>query len=529
MAQLHDLRWRSSRAGRRSNSNLAVAGPAEETAGAGIQPFDKRVIWVGGIVFAVLMALSSRYGFHRDELYFLDSGRHLQASYVDQPALTPLLARISLSLFGMSLTGLRLWPALAAWATVVTSGLTARELGGGRRPQLLTAVGTGTMPSLLAIDHLTGPTSLDMLAWVSLALVVVRIGRTGNRRWWLAAGVILGLGLANKHSVGFFALAIFASALLTSARRLVLNWWFLAGACIAAAFTIPDLWWQAQHNWATVAMTQALNQENGGLGNAGNWIVGQLIMVALALIWVWLAGLRFLWRSHVPLSRSLAGAYALLFLIFAATTGAKIYYLAGAYPYLLAAGFVAIDGWLAAHPGRLRNLMLSTALTTAAALPIVLPVLPATDISWVYKVNQDPAESLGWPQLVQTVHSVWVSLPPSQRAQAVIFAADSGEAGAINELGATSGLPEAVSGQNSEWWWGPGIPRATTVVAVAPGPIGTTGYGAYLNQYFASVRQAATLYNPYGIHNQEWGGHVYVCTGPRRPWAQLWPMLRHYG
>jgi hypothetical protein len=130
---------------------------------------------------------------------------------------------------------------------------------------------------------------------------------------------------------------------------------------------------------------------------------------------------------------------------------------------------------------------------------------------------------------VRTVRTVWVSLPPSQRADAVIFTADYGEAGAINELGRGMGLPVAVSGHNSDWWWGPGNPRATTVVAVGPGPIDTSAYGAYLRRYFHSVRQVATLSNPYGIHNQEWGGHVYVCTSPRQPWAQLWPLLRHYG
>ena len=169
---------------------------------------------------------------------------------------------------------------------------------------------------------------------------------------------------------------------------MVLNRWFLAGAAIAVAFTVPDLWWQAQHQWATIAMTQALNQENGGLGNIGTWVIGQLIMVTLALVWVWLAGLRFLWRSGRPLWRALAWAYGLLFVLFAVTTGAQIYYLAGAYPYLLAAGFVAVDGWLAARPGRVRNLMLATALTTAAALPLVLPVLPAADAGWTYKVSQ---------------------------------------------------------------------------------------------------------------------------------------------
>jgi hypothetical protein len=73
------------------------------------------VIGVGGVVFAVLMALSARYGFQGDELYMLECARHLQASYVDQPVLGPLLAWVSVKLFGVSLPGLRVWPALAAW------------------------------------------------------------------------------------------------------------------------------------------------------------------------------------------------------------------------------------------------------------------------------------------------------------------------------------------------------------------------------------------------------------------------------
>jgi 4-amino-4-deoxy-L-arabinose transferase-like glycosyltransferase len=486
------------------------------------------VIAVGGIVFAVLMALSARYGFDRDELYFLDGARHLQASYVDQPVLAPLLARVSLWLFGVSLPGLRVWPALAAWAAVVVSGLTAREFGGGRRAQLLAAVGTATMPVLLAAAHVANTTAYELLAWAGLALIVARIGRTGDCRWWLAGGLVTGLGMADDHSAGFFAIAVFIGALLSGGRQMVWNRWFAAGAAIAVAFEVPDLWWQAQHQWATLAMTHALSQENGGLASIGTWVIGQLGLVSLALGWVWVAGLRFLWRSGRPLWRALAWAYGLLFVLFAVTTGAKTYYLAAAYVYLLAAGAVAIDGWLQERPGRLRNLILATALTTAVALPVVLPVLPPADIAWTYKTNPTMGETIGWPQLVRTVDTVWTSLPPRQRAGAVIFTADYGEAGAVNELGRGRLLPTAVSGQNSEWWWGPGNPHAATVVAVAPGPVDVTGYAAYLRQFFANVRVAATLSNPYGIHNQEWGGHVYVCTGPRQAWAQLWPRLRNY-
>jgi hypothetical protein len=221
-------------------------------------------------------------------------------------------------------------------------------------------------------------------------------------------------------------------------------------------------------------------------------------------------------------------AYAILFVFFALTTGGKIYYLAGAYVFLLAAGAVAIDGWLAARSGRFGRLLLATAVCTALAALLVLPVLPPGDVGWTQKVNPVLAESVGWPQLVATVRTVWFSLPAGQRADAVIFASNYGEASAINVLGRGTGLPQAVSGHNTYWWWGPGNPDATTVVAVMPGPADGGGDAAYLGQFFTSVRAVATLSNPYGLHNQEWHGHVYLCTGPRHRWGQMWPQLRQY-
>ena len=492
-------------------------------------PFDRRVWLVGGGVFALLMVFSTRYGFHRDELYFLDCARHLQGGYVDQPAFTPLLARLTLELWGVSLPGLRLWPALAGGLTVVVCGLIARELGGARTAQLLAAFGAATMPTLLGADHIADTTGFDILAWAAFALVVLRVARTREPRWWVVGGIVLGLGLTNKHSIGFFALALFVGALLSGGSRLVLNRWFLIGVVVAALFTVPDLWWQAGHQWATIAMTRSLAQENGGLGNIGTWIAGQLGMTSLALVGVWIAGSWFLWRSANPMHRALVWAYGLLFVFFALTTGAKIYYLAGAYLYLLGAGAVAVQGWLSQGRHRTRSLVLATALTTVVSLPFVLPVLPASDTGWFYGVNPIPGEMVGWPELVHTVRSVWFSLPPTERSAAVIFTADYGEAGAINELGRDEGLPTATSGHNNEWWWGPGNPRATTVVAVAPGPRDVTDYGSYLSRFFGSVRVVATLSNDAGIHNQEWGGHVYLCSELRRPWGVIWPQLRHYG
>ena len=73
------------------------------------------------------MAVSARYGYARDELYFLAAGHHLAFGYVDQPALTPLLARIAAAAFGNTLAGLRVLPALGLAALVVATAAMSRR------------------------------------------------------------------------------------------------------------------------------------------------------------------------------------------------------------------------------------------------------------------------------------------------------------------------------------------------------------------------------------------------------------------
>jgi 4-amino-4-deoxy-L-arabinose transferase-like glycosyltransferase len=496
-----------------------------------LAPVDRRIFAVAAATLILLVALSARYGIHRDELYFLDCARHLSLSYVDQPLFTPLLARLSLSLFGVSVIGLRIWSALAAFATVVVGGLLAREFGGGRTAQLLGALGVATAPALLGSDHLLDTTGFDLLAWSGLALIVTRIGRTGDTRLWVPAGVVLGLGLTNKHSIGFFALALVIGILLSGGRAMLASRYFALGALIAAAFTIPDLWWQAHHGWATIAMTQTLAQENGGAANAVGFVLTQIVMAAPVLIGVWILGLHFLWRSGQPLWRALAWSYGLLFVFFALTAGAKPYYIAAAYFYLLAAGAVALERrWAASATspasGRWSRVALAAALPLCLllTLPLVLPVLPASTAAKTASIDPVAPETIGWPQFVATVGRVWHRLPAGQRACAVIFTGNYGEAGAVTELGRADGLPAAVSGQNNEWYWGPGRARATTVVAIVQP--GFPDLVARLHRDFARVRAVATISNPQHVSNQEEGARVYLCTGPVRPWGQLWPSFR---
>src|ERR1700689_3529431 len=98
------------------------------------------LVGIAAAVAVVHLLTNGRYGFHRDELQVLSDARHMDWGFVPYPPLTPLVERISLSLFGLSLVGLRLFSVIAQAILVVVAGLMARELGGGRLAQVTAAL-----------------------------------------------------------------------------------------------------------------------------------------------------------------------------------------------------------------------------------------------------------------------------------------------------------------------------------------------------------------------------------------------------
>ena len=145
------------------------------------------LLLIAGALAAVLLAVSARYGYHRDELYFLAAGRHLAWGYPDQPPLTPALAALVDGIAPDSLVVLRVLPALTSAATVLLTGLLARELGGGRGAQLLAAGSWAVSAVVLITGHMFSTTAFDLLAWVATTWVAARLLRGGDPRWWLGA------------------------------------------------------------------------------------------------------------------------------------------------------------------------------------------------------------------------------------------------------------------------------------------------------------------------------------------------------
>ena len=192
---------------------------------------DLIILFAIALVDVLLHVLfSGQYGFHRDELDIVMNARQLDWGYVAYPPLTPLLARIGLELFGPSLVGLRLLPALGQGIVVVLTGLMARDMGGGRFAQALAAVAAAIAPVALTAGLLIQYLSFDYVWWVVAAFCVVRLLKTEDPRWWLGIGAAIGLGMLTKYTMAFFAVGLAVGILLSSARRYLRSPWLWAGA-----------------------------------------------------------------------------------------------------------------------------------------------------------------------------------------------------------------------------------------------------------------------------------------------------------
>jgi hypothetical protein len=507
-----------------STSTLPPQTPVDDR--ETLPPFARRaVVGVAAAFVALELAVSARYGFHRDELYFLACGRHLAWGYVDQPPFVPLVAWLATHTLGTSPTALRVAPALAGGTAIVLSALMARELGGRRQAQVLAALAGATSPLLLAAFHLLSTAAFDLAFWAAVSFVVLRILRTEDERLWPVVGVLAGVGLLNKFNIAFLLAALAVALIIDHRAGLFRSRWLWAGAALAFLIWLPNIVWNAQHDWAAISMLRSLDQENGGLGASLAFIPSQFLVVGPVLIVFWFAGLRRLLKPSF--ARPFGIAYIAL-VVFFTVSGAKPYYLGGIYFVLFAAGGVWAEARLDAEESSmgLRGWVALMLIGGLIALPATLPVLPLRTLprgAWEGNINKDLSATVGWKNFVGQVATVANTLPPRERTNLVVFTGDYGAAGAIDLWGRDFELPHAVSGHNSYWWWGP--PRAP---ADAP-TIAIAMSRSYLLKFFSQCTRVQSVATPHNVWSEERGEPIWICRGLRKSWRATWPAARHYG
>lgn len=501
---------------------MAIAGPIpppirNRSRGGIAVPWP--VVVVAGLMLAGLVAVSSQYGFHGDEMYFVVAGQHPAFGYVDQPPLTPLLSAASAAVLGVSPTAVRVLPALEMALVVVLTALIAGDLRGSRRAQVLSAVVAG-LSGYLAAGHLDTTTEPDLLAWALILWLLVRLLDGADRRLWLALGLVAGIGLENKDTVALLGVGLAIGFVATRRWDIVRSPWAWGSVGMAALLWLPNLAWQAANGWPQLTMASniaAYSADNRAQIVPLLWLfTGPLLFpISLAgLVWVLASRSAAPWRQ--------LGIAALVALGLVVVGGGKAYYAIGSTPLFMAAGAVVLDRWFdRGHAWLKAGVFLAAAALSGAFIALLtLPILPVTTYAATSLPTAvpDTANQIGWPKFVATVEGVVAALSPEERAHAVILANDYSEASPLVLLG--TGLPPIYSGHNSYWDWGPPAEDRTVVIHVGD------WRPEDWSQYFDGCRDVAHIDNGLGIDNAEQGKAVTVCDGIRAPWSVMWPALR---
>jgi hypothetical protein len=357
---------------------------------------------------------------------------------------------------------------------------------------------------------------------------VIRLLKTENSRWWLAIGALIGIGLQTKYTMAFYVCGIVGGVLLTSARRYLTSRWLWAGVALALLIFLPNLIWQVRHDFISLHFLRHIHARDVRQGRANGFFRDQFMIctnpVAAPL---WITGfIAYLLNRRY---RMLAWMYLIPLALYVVGKG-RGYYLAAAYPMLLAMGAVTIARWISAWPKLRRRTLAAAFLTLLLACgfyicAIILPIASSGPLmKFALEKNGDLREEIGWDELVKTVAGIRDSLPPDQRQSVGVVVRNYGEQGAIEILGPAYGLPLPISGINSSWLRGYPAPPPTTLIV-----LGIEREDA--DRMFTSCRLGGHNANSLGVKNEESEDHpdIFVCGPPRLPWPAFWDEFQGYG
>ena len=483
--------------------------------------------------------VGGRYGYFRDELYFLASTDHLAFGYPDHSPLSIWIGAFSKSIIGDSLHAIRFLPAMAGAAKIVLTGFIVKELGGKHLATLIACICVLAAPVYLSIDNLMGMNAYEPVFWMACVLSYMWAVKKENPSYWLMFGAFAGLGLMNKHSFFFFGFALAIGFLLTRDRKIYskINIWIAAG--LAFLLFLPNLVWQYQNDWATLELLRNVAETGKNIVNAPHEFFFQQILIHNPLSFpVWIAGLAFLlFGKKVRQFRALGFAY-LITLGLMIYLAAKHYYLSPAYPMLFAAGGVFWEGFLSGKSiGRyaLAAYALLVLVIGAIFAPLAVPIVavqnvPAyaaaigmpstkTEVSHTGDLPQIFGDQFGWEEMVKQVGDVYQGLPDEDRKRAGIFGGNYGQAGAIDHFGGKYGLPKAISPHQSYFLWGPREYDGGVLIV-----LGTSVEDA--EKYCGSVEKKTRVDHLYSMPYEKYD--IIVCRDMKKPLRDIWPDLKNW-
>lgn len=480
------------------------------------------VLLIAGVTGALLLAVSGRFGYFGDELYFLASGKlHPAWGYADNPWLLPQLARLFDAVTPGSVVGLRLIPMVLTVLGVVLTALTAREFGGGTKAQTMAAAAYAISPELLGTGHLLMTCTVDPFCWLLVTWLVARWIRTRDDRLLLYAGLATAVAMQAKFLIVVFWLGLAVGAAVSGPRELFRRPLLWVGGVITVVVTVPTLVWQAHHGWPYLSMEQVVAGQVDQAWGGRLAILPMAALTAGAFVGAFLVfhGCYCLLRDPGLRAYRLFGWASVVATAVVVVTAGRYYYVSGLYAVLFAASATRIERRQPARWWRWVTKWPAYALSALLAIFLALPLRPGDGFTGLVLVDYLPVSSIGWPQLADTAANAYRRLPPDFRAHTAVIGDTYWQASALDVFGRADGLPEAYGVERGYWYMGQ--PAADTRQVLYVG-----GDGHRISAFFDSVRQVDTVRLAHvNAEAANQGVPIWLCTGPRAPWPRLWDQM----
>lgn len=488
----------------------------------------------------LLIIFADNYGLFRDEYYYIECSKHLAWGFVDQPPLSPFILAISRLLFGDSILGIRIFAYLAGSAIVFMGGLLAREIGGNRFAEVVTAVTILFCGVILGTSGYFSMNAFDILFSTVFFYLLIKLVKTDNPKLWLAIGMICGIGLMNKLSFLFLGFGLFVGLILTPQRKYFKSKYLWLAAAIAFIIFLPNILWQVFNDFPTLEfMRNAAQYKNEPLSPTG-FLIGAMMELNPGFTPIVLIGIYFLFFNKKGKAFSIIGWIFISVLLVFMFNNAKPYYMGILYPAILAAGAVElekiVERFLTKRVWAYAVIIILLIPSFIVVTPFAIPALPVDDfITFQETIGIKPssgerskegvlpqffADRFGWEEMVQDVAKAYNKLSKKEKSQVIIIADNYGEAGAIDYYRKKYGLPKVISPHNNYWIWGNDTKFNADVYII----LDITREEAL--KFFKEVEFGVSHHHPLGKPSENFD--IYIGRKPKGKLSDIWNDIRNF-